>query len=126
MSYTYDNQNIFAKILRNEIPNKTAAENDHALAFYDINPAAPIHLLIIPKGAYVNYDDFLNHASIEEKTGFDQLILQLISENNLTSFDGGRGYRVISNAGAWGMQEVPHYHVHLLAGEPIGPLRVKS
>lgn len=124
MSYTYDSQNIFAKILRNEIPNKTAGENEYALAFHDISPAAPLHLLIIPKGTYVNYDDYLANATAIEKAGFDELVLQLINDNNLTSVDGHRGYRIISNSGAWGMQEVPHYHVHLLAGEPIGPLRV--
>lgn len=123
MNYQYDIQNIFAKILRGEIPNKTAGENDVALAFYDIAPAAPIHILIIPKGTYVNYDDFLENSDAHEKEGFYKLLLKLIKDNDLTSEDGERGYRVISNSGAWGMQEVPHFHVHLLAGEPIGPLR---
>ncbi len=122
MSYAYDDQNIFAKILRGEIPNQTVAENAHALAFADINPAKAIHVLIIPKGKYVNYDDFLRHASAEEKAGFDALVLDVVDQHDLSSENGERGYRVISNAGAWGHQEVPHYHVHLLAGEATGPL----
>lgn len=125
MTYKYDTQNVFAKILRGEIPHKAAGENDHALAFHDISPAAPIHILIIPKGAFVNYDDFLVQSTPAQKEGFYQLLLQIIKKNNLTSEDGKGGYRVISNSGAWGMQEVPHFHVHLLSGEPIGPLRAK-
>lgn len=124
MPYQYDNDNIFARILRGEIPNQTVAENAHSLAFNDINPAAPIHVLIVPKGGYVNYDDYLVRASAEEKAGFDALVLEVVAKFALGSVDGERGYRVISNAGAWGHQEVPHYHLHLLAGEPIGPLRV--
>lgn len=124
MPYTYDQENIFAKILRGEIPHKSAGENSAALAFYDINPAAPLHVLVIPKGEYVNYDDFLAHASSAEKQGFDELMLKIIQDLNLTSEEGTAGYRIISNSGAWGMQEVPHYHVHILAGEAIGPLRV--
>ncbi len=122
MPYSYDDQNIFAKILRGEIPNQTVAENDFALAFADINPAKAIHVLVIPKGAYVNYDDFLKNASAEEKAGFDALMLEVIEAKELTSEDGQTGYRVISNAGAWGHQEVPHYHVHILSGEATGPL----
>ncbi len=125
MAYTYDSENIFAKILRGEIPNQTVAENDHALAFNDINPHKKIHILIIPKGEYVNYDDFLKNASPKEKAGFDELMLKVIEDNGLSSYDGQKGYRVISNAGAWGHQEVPHYHVHLLAGEATGPLVLK-
>ena len=125
MIYTYDNQNVFAKIIRGEIPNKTAAENETALAFFDIAPLASIHILVIPKGAYVNFDDYLHNASSAEKEGFDKMLLQLIHDNKLTSEDGTHGYRVISNSGAWGMQEVPHYHVHLLAGEKLGPLLAK-
>lgn len=122
MGYTYDDQNVFAKILRGEIPNKTAGENDQALAFHDIAPSAPLHILVIPKGSYVNYDDFLANSSLIEKEGLNKLLLQLILDNNLSSEDGERGYRVISNSGAWGMQEVPHYHIHLLAGKKLGPL----
>ncbi len=125
MAYQYDNENIFAKILRGEIPNSTLAENEHALAFADINPAKKIHALVIPKGAYVNYDDFLRHASAEEKAGFDALVLAVIDDLELGSEDGKRGYRAITNSGEWGHQEVQHYHVHILAGEATGPLVVK-
>ncbi len=125
MAYHYNEQNIFAKILRGEIPNRTVAENEYALAFYDINPHKKIHILVIPKGAYVNYDDYLKNASLEEKAGFDALMLSVIEGQELISYDGERGYRVISNAGAWGHQEVPHYHVHVLAGEAAGPLVLK-
>lgn len=125
MGYTYDSDNIFAKILRGEIPNSTIAENEHALAFADIQPAKKIHALIIPKGSYVNYDDFLRHASASEKAGFDALVLEVIDALELTSENGERGYRAITNAGAWGHQEVPHYHVHILAGEATGPLVAK-
>ncbi len=125
MTYQYDDQNIFAKILRGEIPNQTVAESDYALAFYDINPHKKIHILVIPRGEYVNYDDFLKNASPEEKAGFDDLMLKVIEDQGLTSYDGNKGYRVISNAGAWGHQEVPHFHVHILAGEATGPLVTK-
>lgn len=125
MGYSYNSENIFAKILRGEIPNQTIAENAHALAFHDINPQAPLHALVIPKGNYVNYDHFLRNASSEEKAGFEKLLLDVITMHNLSSEDGQKGYRVISNSGAWGMQEVPHYHVHILAGAPIGPLVCK-
>ncbi len=126
MAYQYDESNIFAKILRGEIPNKTVAENEHALCFHDISPIAPLHLLVIPKGPYVNYDHFLEKASNEEKAGFEQLMLRTIQENGLASENGESGYRMISNAGAMGVQEVPHYHVHILSGEPIGPMRYRE
>ncbi len=125
MSYKYDDQNIFAKILRGEIPNDTVAENEHALAFRDINPAKKIHILVIPKGGYVNLDDYLRRASAEEKAGFDELVLAVIEAEGLSSHDGSKGYRAITNSGAWGHQEVPHYHLHILAGEPTGPLVLK-
>ncbi len=125
MSYKYDDQNIFAKILRGEIPNNTVAENDHALAFRDINPAKKIHILVIPKGAYVNYDDYLRNATNTEKAGFDNLVLEVIEAEGLSSYDGSNGYRAITNSGAWGHQEVPHYHMHILAGEATGPLVAK-
>lgn len=125
MAYDYDDANIFAKILRGEIPNQTVAENDFALAFRDINPAKKIHVLVIPKGGYVNYDDYLRRATPEEKAGFDELVLEVIEAEGLSSYDGEGGYRLISNAGAWGHQEVPHYHVHILAGEATGPLVMK-
>lgn len=117
---TYDDSNIFARILRGEIPNDTVAENDHALAFRDIRPQAPVHVLVIPKGAYVSYDDFAANASDAEIVGFNRLIAQVAQAEGLTLADGNPGFRAISNAGAHGVQEVPHFHMHLLGGRPLG------
>lgn len=123
---TYDNENIFAKILRGEIPHNSAGENAHALAFHDIAPQAKIHILVIPKGSYINYDDYLARASNEEKAGFDALMLEIIEKLEIGVAQKDRGYRVISNAGAWGVQEIPHYHMHVLSGEIIGPMRPRK
>lgn len=120
MAIAYDDQNVFAKILRGEIPNDTVAENDHALAFNDITPQAPIHVLVIPKGAYVTFDEFHARASAAEITDFYALVSQIIAEKGMGAEAGG--YRVISNAGVAGMQEVPHYHLHLLGGRALGRL----
>lgn len=118
MTYQYDNQNVFAKILRGEIPNKTILETAHSLAFYDISAQAPVHALVITKGPWVNYDHFISEASDEEILDFNRAINEVI--NQLKLVEGG--YRIISNAGAHGMQEVPHLHMHILAGRPIGRL----
>ena len=115
----YDDTNIFARILRNEIPNDTVAENDHALAFRDIRPQAPIHVLVIPKGRYVSYDDFAANASDAEIVGFNRLVAQVAKAEGL-ALDVGQGFRAITNAGAHGVQEVPHFHLHLLGGGPMG------
>ncbi|MGB3147009.1 MAG: HIT domain-containing protein [Paracoccaceae bacterium] len=120
MSYSYDHGNIFALILRGEIPNKTILESDHTLAFHDIRPQAPIHALVIPKGAYVNFDHFAAEASAEEIADFHRTAAAVCRELGIGP--GSDGYRVISNAGAHGMQEVPHYHLHILAGRVLGPL----
>lgn len=120
MGYSYDDQNIFARILRGEIPNDTVAETNHTLAFNDITPQAPVHVLIIPKGAYVTYDQFYAQASAEEIADFHAVVGQIIVEKGLGA--GGGGYRVISNAGEAGMQEVPHFHLHLLGGRALGRL----
>lgn len=115
----YDDTNIFARILCNEIPNDTVAENDHALAFRDIRPQAPIHVLVIPKGRYVSYDDFAANASDAEIVGFNRLVAQVAKAEGL-ALDVGQGFRAITNAGAHGVQEVPHFHLHLLGGGPMG------
>lgn len=120
MAYVYDDQNVFAKILRGEIPNKTFAETEHSLAFEDISPAAPIHVLVIPKGAYVNADHFNNEASEAEIVDFTRLIGRIAKETGAAPGLGGEGYRLICNSGQNGVQEVPHYHLHLIGGRPLG------
>ena len=117
---TYDDSNIFARILRGEIPNDTVAENAHALAFRDIRPQAPVHVLVIPKGAYVSYDDFAANASDAEIVGFHRLVAQVAQSEGLSLAEGNQGFRAITNAGPHGVQEVPHFHLHLLGGRPLG------
>ena len=112
----YDNDNIFAKILDKKLSTKIILENEYAIAFNDISPQAPIHILIIPKGKYIKYDDFLNKASQEEVYSLFLLINQLVKDNNLED----SGYRLITNAGRNANQEVPHLHFHLLAGQNLG------
>ena len=114
---TYDRTNIFARILRGEIPNKTVLETEHTLAFHDIHPAAPVHVLIIPKGAYVDFSDFAAHASAEEIMDFHRAAAEVCHKPGLIN-----GYRAITNAGMDGMQEVPHYHLHIIAGRVLGRL----
>lgn len=118
----YDSNNIFARLLRGEIPNDTVAENEHALAFRDIRPQAPVHVLVIPRGAYVSYDDFAANASDAEIVGFHRLLAEVARSEGLMLAEGGLGFRAIANAGAHGMQEVPHFHMHLLGGRPMGRL----
>ena len=115
----YDPNNIFAKIIRGEIPCKKLDECPYTLTFFDINPQAPIHVLIIPKGSYVDMNDFSSRASIEEKAAFISAIGRAAKLTG--AFEGG--YRIISNVGRFGHQEVPHLHAHLLGGESIGPIR---
>ncbi len=119
MAYSYDNQNIFAKILRGEIPNSTVMETDHTLAFRDIQPQAPEHVLVIPKGAYVSADHFANAASDAEVVDFWRCV-GAICTNLGVSPDQGDGYRLIANSGRDGVQEVPHFHIHILAGRMLG------
>ncbi|MDJ0994425.1 MAG: HIT domain-containing protein [Dinoroseobacter sp.] len=116
MAYTYDPENIFAKILRGEIPNKTVLETDHSLAFHDIYPQAPTHVLIIPKGPYVTYDHFAAEAADEEIIDYTRTIAKVCEMMEVAE----GGFRMISNAGHAGVQEVPHLHVHILAGRPLG------
>lgn len=120
MPYAYDDQNIFAKILRGEIPNDTVLETEHTLAFNDIQPQAPVHVLVIPKGAYVNHDHFAADASDAELADFMRVTAQICAMKGLSPGDGAKGFRTISNAGEHGVQEVPHYHLHILGGRPLG------
>ncbi len=114
----YDDQNIFARILRGEIPAKTVFEDAHALAFHDINPQAPTHILVIPKGAYVSWDDFSARASDAEIAGFVRAVGEVARAAGLVA----PGYRLLANTGGHAHQEVPHLHVHLFAGQPLGPM----
>ena len=114
----YDRNNIFARILRGEIPCKTVFEDEWALAFHDIAPQAPVHILVIPKGEWVSWDDFSARAAMEEISGFVRAVGQVARENGLVE----PGYRLLANLGAHGGQEVPHLHVHLFGGRPLGPM----
>lgn len=126
MSYQYDDQNIFARILRGEIPNNTVLETDHCLAFRDIEPQAPSHVLVIPKGAYVNYDHFASEASDAELVDFTRTIGRICRMEGLDPAAKNAGYRLIANSGDHGMQEVPHLHVHILGGEGLGRMLAKD
>lgn len=114
----YDDQNIFAKILRGEIPNKTVYEDEWTLAFHDINPQAPMHVLVIPKGAYVSWDDFSENAGDAEIAGFIRAVGKVARDLGLLE----PGYRLLANVGIDSHQEVPHLHVHLFGGKPLGPM----
>ncbi len=114
----YDDQNIFAKILRGEIPNKTVYEDEWALAFRDINPQAPVHVLVIPRGAYVSWDDFSANGSDGEIAGFVRAVGKVARDLDLVE----SGYRLLANIGIDSHQEVPHLHVHLFGGKPLGPM----
>ncbi|HEV2569960.1 histidine triad nucleotide-binding protein [Sphingomonas sp.] len=114
----YDESNIFARILRGEIPCRKVHEDEHALAFHDINPQAPQHILVIPKGAYVSWDDFSSRASEGEIAGFVRAVGQVAREAGLVD----AGYRLLANIGVNGHQEVPHLHVHIFGGRPLGPM----
>jgi histidine triad (HIT) family protein len=120
MAYAYDDQNIFAKILRGEIPNKTVLETEHTLAFEDIRPQAPVHVLVIPKGAYVAYDHFAAEASDAEIVDFNRVVARLCADLGVSPGSGDGGFRLITNAGMDGVQEVPHMHVHILGGRGLG------
>jgi diadenosine tetraphosphate (Ap4A) HIT family hydrolase len=114
----YDRDNVFARILRGEIPNKTVYEDEWALAFHDIAPQAPLHILVIPKGEYVSWDDFAAKASPEEIAGFVRAVAHVAREQGLVE----PGYRLLANTGAQAGQEVPHLHVHIFGGRPLGPM----
>ena len=108
----YDDGNIFARILRGELPSSKVYEDEHSFAFHDINPQAPIHILVIPKGAYVSWDDFTAKASDAEIAGFIRAVGHIAREQGLVA----PGYRLLANIGGHGHQEVPHLHVHLFGG----------
>ncbi|MEK6205640.1 MAG: HIT domain-containing protein [Amylibacter sp.] len=120
MAYTYDPKNIFAKILRGEIPNDTVLETDHALAFRDITPQAPDHVLVIPKGAYVSFDHFAIEAGADEIVGYIRAVGEVSKILGVDLGSDGDGYRMIANTGKNGVQDVPHLHVHILAGKFLG------
>lgn len=113
---SYDENNIFARILRKEIPCDAVYEDDHVLAFKDLHPKAPVHILIIPKGHYKSSFDFYGKASEGELVAFHRAVAKLAEDHDLTA----QGYRLISNHGINGGQEVPHFHMHLLGGTPLG------
>ena len=118
---SYDENNIFAKILRGEIPCKKIYEDDHVLSFHDINPQKKIHVLVIPKGKYIDLDDFSQNASPEEMVGLLKGI-SLVAKKLGISVDGGKGYRTLANISEHGGQEVPHLHFHLFGGEKVGKM----
>ncbi|WP_119302450.1 histidine triad nucleotide-binding protein [Dongia deserti] len=115
---TYDSNNVFAKILRGEIPCNKIYEDEHVLAFKDIRPQAKVHALVIPKGAYLSAQDFGENASVEEIAAMQRTISKLARELGVAE----TGYRLIANSGAHGHQEVAHYHVHILGGQPMGKM----
>ena len=114
----YDRNNVFALILRGELPCSKVYEDEHALAFHDLNPQAPVHILVIPKGAYLSWDDFSERASAEEQAGFVRAIGNVSREIGLVA----RGYRLLANTGRLAGQEVGHLHVHMFGGQPLGPM----
>ena len=114
----YDENNIFARILRGEIPSSKVYEDEFAFAFHDINPQAPVHILVIPKGAYVSWDDFSERGSAEEIAGFVRAVGHVARQAGMVT----RGYRLLANVGRNGGQEVPHLHVHIFGGGPLGPM----
>ena len=118
MNKNYDKHNIFAKILRSEIPCHKILENDHALAFSDINPQSPIHILIIPKNKYIDFYDFTQNGSAQEIKHFWELVNDVINKKNISV----SGFRLITNSGKDGNQDVPHFHVHLLGGKNLGKM----
>ena len=122
----YDTNNIFAKILRGEIPCQKIYESDHALAFKDINPQAKIHILVIPKGPYVNMDDFSQNAKNYEIIDFIRALGEVSKLAGVSEYAQGKGYRYISNNGPDGGQEVPHLHFHMVGGESLGRMLSKK
>lgn len=115
---SYDSSNIFARILRGEIPCSKVYEDDHVLAFNDIAPQAPVHILVIPKGAYLSLEDFGTKASAAEIKAFYAAVAKIVEDKCLKA----EGFRTISNSGINGGQEVPHFHLHILGGKKLGPM----
>jgi len=123
---SYDDDNVFAKILRGEIPNRTVLENEHVLAFHDISQKAPTHVLVIPKGKYISFDDFAANAGDAEIVAFVRAAGQVASDEGVAPSGGGEGFRIISNSGKNGVQEVPHFHLHVLGGRWLGQMLKKA
>ena len=119
---SYDDGNVFAKILRGEIPNKTVYEDDHVLAFHDINPLTPTHVLVVPKGRYVSMDDFTATASDQEIAALFRAVGAIARQLGVA----GGGYRILANNGPDAHQEVPHLHVHIFGGERLGHMLPKQ
>ncbi|MBP1805012.1 histidine triad nucleotide-binding protein [Rubellimicrobium aerolatum] len=117
MAFDYDPGNVFARILRGEIPAKTVFENEHALAFHDVRPQAPVHVLVIPKGPYASLDHFAAEATAVEQAGFLAAVAEVCRMEGLEP-----GFRAIANTREAGGQEVPHFHIHILGGRPLGPM----
>ena len=118
----YDNNNIFARILRGEIPCDRVHDDKHTLAFRDIHPKAPVHILVIPKGAYTDIADFGAKAAPDEIAAFWRAVSKIAADEGLPA----NGFRVIANTGLNGGQEVPHFHVHILGGKSLGPMLAKG
>ncbi len=118
----YDTTNIFARILRGEIPSRRVYEDEWAIAFHDIAPQAPVHILVIPRGPYVSLSDFVTTASEAEIAGFFRAVGRVARQEGLEQ----PGFRILSNMGMHSGQEVPHLHVHLFGGAPLGPMLVRS
>lgn len=114
----YDSNNIFARILRGELPARKVMETDHTLAFHDIRPLAPVHVLVIPKGAYVDMDDFTGRAGADEIADLFRTVGAVAQKMDIVA----GGYRILSNIGVNGHQEVPHLHIHIFGGRPLGPM----
>jgi len=117
---SYDKNNIFAKILRGEIPCDKVFENEHALAFNDISPQAKVHVLVIPKGSYTDVEDFSKNASKDEIASLMQAVVEVCKITKLSFSMGGKGFRLVANTGPDGSQEVPHFHYHVMGGEAMG------
>lgn len=120
MEYSYDPENLFARILRGELPNNTVLETEHALAFHDIHPQAPVHVLVIPRGPWVSLDHFVRDAPPEAQLGFWAAVSQVCEKLDLND-----GVRFIANSREHAHQEVDHFHLHLLGGHHLGPLLAK-
>jgi histidine triad (HIT) family protein len=118
----YDPDNIFARILRGEIPCRKVFEDEHVLAFHDIHPQAPVHILVIPKGAYISLDDFSARASVAEIAGFIRAVGAVARDHGVVE----TGYRVLANHGVDAHQEVPHFHLHIFGGRPLGRMLSKG
>ena len=118
MAHNYDRDNVFARILRGELPCRTVYEDEHVLAFHDIRPQAPTHIIVIPKGEYISVDDFSERASEAELVAFLRAVSRIAREQGVTD----SGYRILANHGTAAHQDVPHFHLHLFGGRDLGPM----